>query len=94
MEEMIEALDDSNRRLGWEGQPVSPEWEGKSREWAFGLFARWDIERQVRHLINIGPEGASDLLSMADERDLEAFLPHLPEAIRDQVEALLPVRSA
>ena len=94
IEEMIEILDDPNRKLGWNGQPVGPEWEGKPREWAFGLFARWDTERQVRHLINIGPEGAADLLSMADERDLEDFLPHLPEDFRNQVEALLPIRSA
>ncbi len=94
VEEMIEVLDDPDRRLGWKGTPAGPELEEQAKEWAFGIFARWETERQVSHLLAVGAEEAADILSMAMESDKESLLSLLPQDFRARLEALLPIPGA
>lgn len=77
-EEMIEVLNDPDRRLGWRGTPAGPQWEEKAREWAFGIFASWNTERQLKHLLDVGVDEATDILSMATESDGDDLLSLFP----------------
>ena len=93
IEEMIAILDDPDQKLGWKGTPAGPELEEQAREWAFGIFARWDSDRQVSHLLEVGVEEAAEILSMAIESDKQSLLSLLPQDFRAGVEALLHVPS-
>lgn len=93
IEEMIAVLDDPDRKLGWRGTHAGPELEEQAREWAFGIFARWDLDRQVEHLLSVGVEEASAILSMAMESDKRSLLSLLPLEFRAKVAALLHVRA-
>ena len=87
IEEMIAVLDDPDRKLGWKGTDAGPELEEQAREWAFGIFARWDPDRQVRHLLSVGVEEASAVLGMATESDKRSLLSLLPPDVRARVRA-------
>ena len=94
IDEMVAILDDPHQRLGWKGTPAGPELEEQVREWAFGIFARWETDRQVSHLLEVGMEEAADILTMAVGPDKESLLSRLPPEVRSGIEALLPVASA
>lgn len=91
VDEMIEVLNDPGRKLGWKGTPAGPEAEEQVREWAFGIFAGWETEHQVSHLLEVGAEEATDILNMATESDKAKLLSLLPPDFRVRVETLLPV---
>ena len=91
LEEMIATLNDPDRKLGWKGIQAGPELEEQAREWAFGIFARWDPDRQVRHLLSVGVEEASAILSMAMESDKRSLLSLLHPEFRARVEAAIPL---
>ena len=91
VEEMIEVLDDPDQRLGWRGSKAGPELEEQAREWAFGIFAGWETDRQVSHLLAVGVEEAADILGMASDSDKVYLLSLLPENSRIAVEGLLPI---
>ncbi|MDE0230696.1 MAG: hypothetical protein OXN93_00280 [bacterium] len=92
VDEMIAVLNDPGQKLGWKGAPAGLETEEQVREWAFGLFAGWETEHQVSHLLEVGAEEAADILSMAAESDKAKLLSLLPPDFRVRVETLLPVR--
>lgn len=92
VDEMIAVLNDPDRKLGWKGAPAGLETEEQVREWAFGLFAGWETEHQVSHLLKVGAEEAADILSMATESDKVKLLSLVPPDFRVRVETLLPVR--
>lgn len=91
VDEMIEVLSDPGRKLGWKGVPAGPETEERVQEWAFGLFAGWETDHQVSHLLEVGAEEAADILSMATKSDKANLLSLLPLDFRVRVETLLPV---
>ncbi len=91
VDEMIEVLNDPGRKLGWKGAPAGPETKEQVREWAFGLFAGWETEHQVSHLLEVGAEEAADILSMATKSDKATLLSLLPPDFRVRVETRLPV---
>lgn len=91
IEEMIEVLDDPDQRLGWRGSTAGPEMEEQAREWAFGIFARWETDRQVSHLLAVGEEEAADILARTRDSDKEHLLSLLPKSFRAGVEDLLPI---
>lgn len=88
---MIEVLDDPDKRLGWRGIIAGPEMQEQMREWALGIFARWETDRQVRHLLAVGVEEAADILGMTRDSDKEHLLSLLPQSFRARVEDLLPI---
>lgn len=85
VDEMIEVLNDPGQKLGWKGVPAGPETEEQVREWAFGLFAGWETEHQVSHLLEVGPEEAADILSMATKSDRDTLFSLLPPDFRARV---------
>ena len=86
---MIRVLDDPERKLGWEGTPAGPEMDEQMDEWAYGIFARWETKRQVRHLLAVGVAEAADILTLGTRADRELLLPLLPHDFRVALEALL-----
>lgn len=90
---MIAILDDPDRTLEWNGTPAGPDAEIQVREWAFGIFARWGTNRQIKDLVDVGAEEAADILGMASEEDKQSLLSGLPIDFRSRVQALLPVPS-
>ena len=87
IEKIIAVLDEPDRKLGWRGTDAGPELEEQAREWAFGIFARWDPDRQVRHLLSVGDEEASAILGMATESDKRSLMSLLPPDFGARVQA-------
>ena len=91
MEEMIEVLEDPDRMLEWRGTPADPELREQVREWGFGIFSRWETDRQVDYLLAVGAEEAADILSMALEADKDYLLSLLPATFRADIGTLITV---